>query len=65
MVIDDVQEPLSPAHLRTGYHLLRLPDPHSLLEQEAYLGIIPGSLHGWSTHDTFLDTSRSAKGVST
>ena len=32
---DDIQEPLTPAHLLTGYHLLGLPDPHSVLEQDA------------------------------
>ena len=32
---DDVQEPLTPAHLLTGYRLLGLPDPHSVLEQDA------------------------------
>ncbi|KAL5488551.1 hypothetical protein EMCRGX_G017505, partial [Ephydatia muelleri] len=29
------KEPLTPAHLLTGYRLLGLPDPHSVLEQDA------------------------------
>ena len=32
---DDAEEPLTPAHLLTGYRLLGLPDPHSVLEQDA------------------------------
>eukprot|EP00731_Ephydatia_muelleri_P009508 Em0005g94a len=35
LAADDVQEPLTPAHLLTGYRLLGLPDPHSVLEQDA------------------------------
>ena len=46
---DDIQEPLTPAHLLTGHHLLGLPDSQLLAAQYMYVDFMISNDHSGVT----------------